>query len=66
MTTKLPPVTHVYIGAKLTRVDQLTLDEARAVITRLCDERDAALALAKRQPKGGDRNLMTPPRKQPP
>lgn len=50
----LPPVTHVWVGARLQRVDALTLPEARGVIERLCDELDAArdaLELIKRKRK---------------
>jgi hypothetical protein len=39
---KLPPVTHVYVGYKLKRLSEVTLEEARGVITELVDKLDAA------------------------
>lgn len=38
----LPPVTHVFVGGRLVRVDALTIFQARRVIERLCDELDEA------------------------
>lgn len=38
----LPPVTHVYVGRDLVRVDELTIEEAREVIIRICDEIEVA------------------------
>jgi hypothetical protein len=49
-----PPATHVWTGEKMVkRIDKLTLEEAREVIVRLCDDlqeaRDALLAELRKQ-----------------
>jgi hypothetical protein len=51
------PATHVWTGDKhVKRIDKLTLEEARDVIVRLCDDlqeaRDALLAELRKQGHG--------------
>jgi hypothetical protein len=45
--SSLPPVTHVYVGNTLKRLDQITLEEAKLVIQRLVDELDYSRSVSR-------------------